>query len=84
MYGVFSYTFTIKINQMQVNIPYMDPMGIEFHIMSLKNTNGVFPMRIEQLLVGTGTRSPLVTTLSRDTVGGNPKQPPGMVLKPGK
>ena len=23
-------TFTIKITQMKVNIPYMDPMGIEY------------------------------------------------------
>ena len=26
---VYLPTFTIKINQMLVNIPYMDPMGIE-------------------------------------------------------
>ena len=26
MYGIFTYTFTIKINQMRVNIPYMDPI----------------------------------------------------------
>ena len=28
MYGTL-LTFTIKINQLQVNIPYMDPMGTE-------------------------------------------------------
>ena len=27
MYGIFPYMNTIKINQMQVNIPYMDGMG---------------------------------------------------------
>ena len=26
---VYSPTFTMKINQMWVNIPYMDPMGLE-------------------------------------------------------
>ena len=26
---VYLHTFTIKINQMYVNIPYMDDMGIE-------------------------------------------------------
>ena len=25
--GIFKPTFTIKINEMQVNLPYMDPMG---------------------------------------------------------
>ena len=27
--GIFSSTFTINTNQMQVNIPYMDPMGVD-------------------------------------------------------
>ena len=25
MYGIFSYIYHLKNNQMQVNIPYMDP-----------------------------------------------------------
>ena len=29
---VYLPTFTIKINQMQVNIPYMDPMGMNLII----------------------------------------------------
>ena len=31
---VYSPTFAIKINQMRVNIPYMDPMGIEINYLS--------------------------------------------------
>ena len=29
---VYLPTFTMKINQMWVNIPYMDPMGMELYI----------------------------------------------------
>ena len=27
VYNIYTYMKTIKINQMEVNIPYMDPMG---------------------------------------------------------
>ena len=34
MYGIYLDTFTMKINQMLVNIPYMDDMGCETPVKS--------------------------------------------------
>ena len=33
MYGIFTYIYhIIKVNQMQVNIPYMDAIGYKTHV----------------------------------------------------
>ena len=31
MYGIFTYIYHKKINQMYLNIPYLDPMGHRIH-----------------------------------------------------
>ena len=39
MYGIFIYTFTIKTNQMWVNIPYMDGMGRFFFLWTFEESD---------------------------------------------